>query len=250
MAYTATVENGKVIDTSAATIADSAQTKSSNDALDKEAFLQLLVAQMQYQDPLEPTSNTEYISQLATFSELEAMTNLNDSMSISRASQLVGKKVSIETTSASTGETSVAEGTVDYVRVEAGKAYLVIDEQPYLIDDLASVMDDAYWDEYQKMLEEQTSVTAQTIMMAIASLPEDNAELNLKDHKELIAAIRKSYDEISTEEKQQVPDEYLIKLIQAENRIAKLEAEQIQQGNNTEDSEGKEDVEKPEETTE
>ena len=46
------------------------EVKDSNSSLDKDAFLQLLVAQMKYQDPLEPTSNTEYISQLATFSEL------------------------------------------------------------------------------------------------------------------------------------------------------------------------------------
>ena len=52
------------------------EAKTSNSSLDKDAFLQLLVAQMKYQDPLEPTSNTEYISQLATFSELEEMQNL------------------------------------------------------------------------------------------------------------------------------------------------------------------------------
>lgn len=225
MGYTALVENGVIKDTSAATAADSAKKKTSNDALDKEAFLQLLVAQMQYQDPLEPTSNTEYISQLATFSELEAMTNLNDSMSISRASQLVGQNVTIQTTSATTGETTVAEGVVDYVIVENNKAYLVIDEQPYAIDDLSSIMTDEYWKEYQSMLDKDTSVTAQAIMAAIASLPEDTANITL-ENAELVKAIRKSYTEMTTEEQRQVEDEYLIKLIKAENVIAKLEAEQ------------------------
>lgn len=225
MGYTALVENGVVKDVSAETVADSAKTKKSNDALDKEAFLQLLVAQMQYQDPLEPTSNTEYISQLATFSELEAMTNLNDSMAIQRASQLVGQKVTIQTTSATTGETSSAEGTVDYVRVENGKAYLVIDEQPYAIDDLSTIMTDEYWDTYQEMLEGETSVTAQAIMAAIASLPEDTSEITL-EHAELVKAARKAYTDLSADEKQQVEDDYLIKLIKAENMIAKLEAAQ------------------------
>lgn len=235
MSYTAVVENGVIKDVSAETAADSAKSKKTNDSLDKEAFLQLLVAQMQYQDPLEPTSNTEYISQLATFSELEAMTNLNDSMSITRASELVGKNVIIQTTSASTGETTQAVGMVDYVIVENGNAYLVIDEQPYSIDDLYSVMTDDYWKEFKDLLDDDTSVNAQTIMAAIATLPDDAGELKL-ENADMVKAIRKAYSELTTEEKQQVEDEYLVKLIKAENAIAKLEAAQKkEEAGNTEE---------------
>lgn len=46
----------------------------------KEQFLQLLVTQMQYQDPLDPQDNAEYVAQLAQFSALEQMTNMNASM--------------------------------------------------------------------------------------------------------------------------------------------------------------------------
>lgn len=46
--------------------------------LDKDAFLSLLVAQLQNQNPLEPMDNTEYIAQLAQFSSLEQMNNMND----------------------------------------------------------------------------------------------------------------------------------------------------------------------------
>ncbi len=48
--------------------------------LDKEAFLLLLVTQFQYQDPLEPSSDTEFVAQLAQFTSLEQMMNLNTSM--------------------------------------------------------------------------------------------------------------------------------------------------------------------------
>ncbi len=44
--------------------------------LGKDAFLQLLVTQMQYQDPLAPTDDTQFIAQLAQFTALEQMTNV------------------------------------------------------------------------------------------------------------------------------------------------------------------------------
>ena len=54
MALVAPVENGKIVETASQTSVKKS-TKSSNSGMDKEAFLQLLVAQMKYQDPLEPT---------------------------------------------------------------------------------------------------------------------------------------------------------------------------------------------------
>ena len=65
MALVAPVENGKVVEKETSASAKSSKAEaSSTSGLDKEAFLQLLVAQMQYQDPLEPMDNTEYISSL------------------------------------------------------------------------------------------------------------------------------------------------------------------------------------------
>ncbi|WP_275423023.1 flagellar hook assembly protein FlgD, partial [Pseudomonas aeruginosa] len=46
-------------------------------ALGKDAFLQLLVTQMQHQNPLDPQDNSEFVAQLAQFSSLEGITTLN-----------------------------------------------------------------------------------------------------------------------------------------------------------------------------
>ena len=50
--------------------------KSSGDDLGKDAFLQLLVAQMQNQDPLEPTDNSKMVAELAQFTTIEELQNL------------------------------------------------------------------------------------------------------------------------------------------------------------------------------
>jgi len=48
--------------------------------LGKDSFMQLLVTQLQYQDPLNPMDNTQFTAQLAQFSQLEAMENMNTTM--------------------------------------------------------------------------------------------------------------------------------------------------------------------------
>ncbi len=126
---------------------ENAKKKAGNSNLDKDAFLQLLVAQMKYQDPLEPTSNTEYIAQFATFSELEQMQNMSATLELSRASSLIGQTVLLDVTD-SAGRTKTVQGNVDYVIYESGKAYLSIGGEPYSLDDLSTVADKKYLDAY------------------------------------------------------------------------------------------------------
>ena len=147
MALVAPVEHGKIVETESQ---NSLANKSGNTSgMDKEAFLQLLVAQMKYQDPLEPTSNTEYISQYAQFSQVEQIQNMASTMELQRASSLVGQEVYIKTTTSS-GDTKYIQGRVDYVVYENGKAFLSIDEELYSLDDLDTVVDKTYLDAYNK----------------------------------------------------------------------------------------------------
>ncbi len=142
MSAIASVVDGKITNQTNVTEKTTASAKDGSN-LDKDAFLQLLVAQMKYQDPLEPTSNTEYISQLATFSELEEMQNVSATMEKSRASSLVGEYVFMNVTDSS-GVTTYPEGVVDYVVFQGGKTYLSINEQLYNLDDLDTVADSEY----------------------------------------------------------------------------------------------------------
>ena len=149
MSTTANIINGEIVNngtsytssTSSITKAITASEKESGGTLDKEAFLKLLVAQMQYQDPLEPTDNTEYISQLATFSSLEEMQNMSTTMDRQSASGLVGQYVYLETTDSATGATKTIEGAVDYVSFSGNKTYLSVNGTLYDYEDLVSVAD-------------------------------------------------------------------------------------------------------------
>lgn len=64
------------------------------DTINTETFLKLLVAEMSNQDPLEPTSNTEFISQLAQFSAMQYMQDSSKYAQANYATSLVGKTVS------------------------------------------------------------------------------------------------------------------------------------------------------------
>jgi flagellar basal-body rod modification protein FlgD len=71
--------------------------------LDRDAFLNLLVTQLQNQDPLDPTDSVEFTAQLAQFSSLEQLGNVNDnlkqlqnfqaSINNSQAVSLIGKEI-------------------------------------------------------------------------------------------------------------------------------------------------------------
>lgn len=82
--------------------------------LGKDDFLKLLITQLSNQDPTNPMENTEFISQMAQFSSLEQITNMNNefarltaSLNVSQAMNVIGKTVEVES-----GDLSVT-GTVE-----------------------------------------------------------------------------------------------------------------------------------------
>jgi flagellar basal-body rod modification protein FlgD len=55
-------------------------TLTKTDDMDKQTFLNLLTTQLKYQDPMNPMENTEFVAQLAQFSSLEQLYNINESL--------------------------------------------------------------------------------------------------------------------------------------------------------------------------
>ncbi len=122
--------------------------KESNSTLGKDAFLQLLVAQMKYQDPLNASNNsTEYVSQLATFSELESMQNLQDTAEQQRIQNLVGKSVILDV------DGKQYTGQVDYLQYEDGETKICVGGKLYSADDVYRVMDSEYLAAYTQATE-------------------------------------------------------------------------------------------------
>lgn len=109
--------------------------KSTSSVLGKDEFLNLLVTQLQYQDPLEPQNDTEFIAQMAQFSSLEQMQNLNTSFSDFKAYSLVGKYATAEY------GTDTMEGYIESVVNAGDETFAVIDGTSVNINDIYKVTD-------------------------------------------------------------------------------------------------------------
>ncbi len=56
-----------------------------NQELDKDAFLKLMTVQLQYQDPLSPMDNSQYITQMAQYSSVEQLANISEATETTNA---------------------------------------------------------------------------------------------------------------------------------------------------------------------
>ncbi|MCM1174721.1 MAG: flagellar hook capping protein [Blautia sp.] len=213
----AQIENGKLVETASQASVKESEKKKTNSTVDKDQFLQLLVAQMKYQDPLEPTSNTEYISQYATFSELEQMQNMSASLELARASSLVGQTVLMKVTD-SEGKTTTAQGNVDYVYYENNKAYLSINGELYSMDNLDTVADPNYLAAYTMGAEFLNAYNKLPILQL----------LTLED-EEAVKKLDETYQNMTDYQKKFINDDYVSGLKKYVEKIEELKAGQEQE---------------------
>lgn len=101
--------------------------------LGKDDFLKLMITQLKYQNPLEPVNDKEFIAQMATFSELEQMKNLNTSfekmssqisfyLEWQKTSFAIGRKVAY-LDGENAGNEQLKIGIIDSVFIKDGKPY-------------------------------------------------------------------------------------------------------------------------------
>ena len=121
-----------------------ASSTNGSDELGKDTFMTLLVEQLKNQDPLKPTANEQFVSELANFSSLEEAEKLNTQMTelnenilgmvvlqqsnallsqLTESSNLIGKEVKFYDFETQ----GTLQGSVDSVKIEDGLALLKID---------------------------------------------------------------------------------------------------------------------------
>ena len=202
------VEDGKIVNP---TGSQKVEEKKAKDATyDTEMFLKLLVAEMQYQDPLEPTQNTEWVSQMATFSQVEEMQTMESEVQSMQAAGLVGQYVVLKTVD-STGNTNYVSGTVDFIKYEEGKAFLSVNDNLYSIEDLERVAEKGYVDAVSQ---------ADAFVKAVGNLPTMNV-LTLQDEDKLVA-VREALDSMNDYTKQFIPQSSVEAFEKLEDRMKAL----------------------------
>jgi len=114
--------------------------------LGKTEFLNLLITQLRYQDPLNPVDDKEFIAQLAQFSSLEQMQNMNNTISQTQAYALLGKKIVANFKDESTNVSTTVQGYVSSVKTNNGKVYVIVNDKDIPIENVTNVMDSSYQD--------------------------------------------------------------------------------------------------------
>ncbi len=117
------VANSSSAYSSSTAVTDAVQA--ANNDLGKDAFLKILITQLSNQDPLDPLKDKDFIAQMAQFSTLEQMTNMNKTieqmaaMNKASAVSYIGRVIEY-----TDDEGLPAYSTVGYVRFEEGKIIL------------------------------------------------------------------------------------------------------------------------------
>jgi len=135
----------ELVDTVAPGTTSTSTSSKKNKDLDKDAFLLLLTKQMQYQDPLDPMDNSQYIAQMANFSTLEQITNMGKS--ISQLVTALGQNYKTEAmtylgmnvTATPSGQVESISGEVTGVRFENGEAVFTVNDKDIKLAEINNV---------------------------------------------------------------------------------------------------------------
>lgn len=120
--------------TSSTSSTTSGTTKAASSELGKDDFLKLLITQLRTQDPLQPLEDKEFIAQMAQFTSLEQMKNVNTALQTTQATAMLDKTV---TWMDDEGQEQI--GVVDSVKVVSGEPKVVIDGEALSLSKIMTV---------------------------------------------------------------------------------------------------------------
>ncbi|WP_090083974.1 flagellar hook assembly protein FlgD [Lentibacillus persicus] len=114
--------------------------------LGKDEFLQILMTQLQNQDPTSPMDESQFISQMSTFSQLEQTMNMANSIEklvqqqnvspILQYSHMIGKEVTYNTYDEETGEVvDSISGVIKAVSQDEGRAVMMLENETKIYAD-------------------------------------------------------------------------------------------------------------------
>lgn len=156
------------------TVEDLNTQRTTNNSLGKDDFLKILVAQMGNQNPMEPTSDTDFIAQLAQFSALEQMQSLNAGFMRSQAYSLIGKTVYVARPAEDGSGEEVICGRVDGVVRQDGIDYLMVGQELYAVSEVTGVIDDTAANAMEQQILQSSGLIGKTVT---ASIKDEDGEV-------------------------------------------------------------------------
>lgn len=112
--------------------------QATSNGLGMQDFLNLIIAQMTNQDPMSPMEDTEFISQMAQFSSLQAMTDLREVSMQGQAANLIGKNVIVADYD-SKGQLVKDEGIVQKVVLYNGSVGIYVNNKEYSFSNIMEI---------------------------------------------------------------------------------------------------------------
>ncbi len=122
-------------------LSNQTERKSKGDVLGKDDFLRILMTQLQNQDPMNPMQDKDFIAQMATFTSLEQMTNMNKMLeqfissqksdNILRYSEMIGKQVEWSSSSFNDDGSEIVEvkqGVVKSIFKKSNEIFLELED--------------------------------------------------------------------------------------------------------------------------
>ncbi|WP_101696800.1 flagellar hook capping FlgD N-terminal domain-containing protein [Clostridium minihomine] len=195
------------------TAASKSTAKSSSNSassLSIDQFLSLLAAQLSNQDVMNPTQDTEFITQMAQFTSLQALENLNQYASYQYGSSLIGKKVSVAAYD-NTGKYIEDVGIVTRSDFSRGDTTVMVNGRNYGVSNIMEIVNDASYASYQfasslvgkavqvSGYDKDGKVVESTGIVSSCNFTSGEAMIVVDDQNYTLSAVRKVLSEIPPE---------------------------------------------------